>query len=91
MQQFQYENMNRWIVWIVTLVIFSRLHINIKFKFIFKINIVKFLIFNVFIDFNGNHHNFNFFLCRLGFMLQWAGPFFLGFDSLLQHVVKNWI
>ncbi len=75
--------MNRWIVWIVTLVIFSRLHINIKFKFIFKIKIVKFLIFNVFINFNGNHHKILF------LMLQWAGPFLLGFDSLLQHVVKN--
>jgi hypothetical protein len=34
---------------------FSRLHINVKFKTIFKINIVNFLIIHVVINFNGNH------------------------------------
>jgi len=37
---------------------FSRLHTNVKFKAIFQINIVNFLIIHVVIDFNGNHHNF---------------------------------
>jgi hypothetical protein len=35
---------------------YSRLHRNVKFKAIFKINIIKILIIHVFIDFNGNHH-----------------------------------
>ncbi len=35
---------------------FSRIHINIKFKGIFKINIVNILIIHVIIDFNGDHH-----------------------------------
>ncbi len=37
---------------------FFGLHTNVKFKAIFKINIIKFLIIYVVIDFNGNHHNF---------------------------------
>jgi hypothetical protein len=41
----------------ITLAIFSRLHTNIKFKAIFKINIVNFLIIHIVIDFNGDHHN----------------------------------
>jgi hypothetical protein len=36
---------------------FFGLHTNVKFKAIFKINIVNFLIIHVVIDFNGNHHN----------------------------------
>ncbi len=37
---------------------FIGLHTNIKFKAIFKTNIVNFLITHVVIDFNGNHHIF---------------------------------
>jgi len=33
------------------------LYTNVKFKFIFKINIFNFLIVHVVIKFNGNHHN----------------------------------
>ncbi len=35
---------------------FFGLDTNVKFKAIFKINIVNFLITHVVIDFNGNHH-----------------------------------
>jgi hypothetical protein len=35
---------------------YSRLHINVKFKAIFKINIIKFLIIHLIIDINENHH-----------------------------------
>ncbi len=35
---------------------YSTLHTNVKFKAIFKISIIKFLIIHVVIDFNGNHH-----------------------------------
>jgi hypothetical protein len=49
------ENMNKWIVWIVTFVIFFGLHTNVKFKAIFKIDIVNFLIIHVVISFNGDH------------------------------------
>jgi hypothetical protein len=34
----------------------SRLHTNVKFKTMFKINVIKFLIIHVVIKFNGNHH-----------------------------------
>jgi len=34
---------------------YSKLHTNVKFKAIFEINIIKFLIIHVGIDFNGNH------------------------------------
>ncbi len=37
---------------------FCGLHRNVKFKAIFKINNIKFLIIHVVIDFNGNHYNF---------------------------------
>ncbi len=37
---------------------FFRLHTNVKFKAIFRINIVKFLIIHVVIDFNVNHYKF---------------------------------
>jgi hypothetical protein len=37
---------------------FFGLHTNVKFKAIFKINIVNFLIINVVIDFNGKYHNY---------------------------------
>jgi hypothetical protein len=51
---------------------FSTLHTNIKFKTIFKINIVKFLIIHVVIDFNGNHHK-NFGMNSKKIMdLQWT-------------------
>ncbi len=38
--------------------IFSGLHTNVKFKAIFKIEIVNFKIIDVVIKFNGNHHKF---------------------------------
>jgi hypothetical protein len=47
--------MNRWTVWIVTLVIFI-LHTNVKFRAIFKINIFNLNFFHVVINFNGDHH-----------------------------------
>jgi signal recognition particle GTPase len=50
------KSMNRWIVWTITFVIFSRLHTNIKLKTILNINIVNFLIIHVVIDFNWNHY-----------------------------------
>jgi hypothetical protein len=50
------ESMNRWIVWTITLVKFSRLHTNVKFKIVFNIKIINFLIIHVVIDFNENHH-----------------------------------
>ncbi len=43
---------------------YSRLHTNVKFKTIFKINIIKFLIIHVVIDFNGNHHK------KIGWILK---------------------
>jgi hypothetical protein len=48
--------MNRWTIWICHTCDFSGLHTNVKFKAIFKIKIVKFLIIHVVRDFNGNHH-----------------------------------
>jgi hypothetical protein len=36
------ESMNRWIVWTITLVIFSKIHINVEIKTIFNIKIVNF-------------------------------------------------
>jgi hypothetical protein len=47
--------MNRWTAWIVTLVIF-RLHTNVKFKAIFKTDIVHFLINHVVTKFNETYH-----------------------------------
>ncbi len=54
---------------------FFGVHTNIKFKAIFKINIVNFLIIHVVIDFNGNHHKiFGWILRRLWIcngLLKW--------------------
>jgi hypothetical protein len=48
--------MNRGTIWTVTLVIFCRLHSNVKFKAIFKTNIVNFSIIHVVTKFNETHH-----------------------------------
>jgi hypothetical protein len=64
---------------------FSRLHTNVKFKAIFKINIVNFLIIHVVIDFNGNHHNvFGWILKRL-----WICNGLLKWQQYVCHTEKN--
>jgi hypothetical protein len=50
------ENMNRGIVRNCHTCNYFGLHTNVKFKAIFKINIFNFLIVDIFIKFNGNHH-----------------------------------
>jgi hypothetical protein len=50
--------MNMWTIWTIKLVIFFGLYTNVKFKVIFKINIVNLKIIHVVIDFNGYHHKF---------------------------------
>jgi len=47
--------MNRWIIWMITTCNVFGLYTNIKFKAIFKINIVNFLIILIVININGNH------------------------------------
>ncbi len=63
---------------------FSRLHTNVKFKAIFKINIVKILIIYIVIDFNGNHCNFfGWFLKRL-----WIRNGHLKWQHFVCHIEK---
>jgi hypothetical protein len=61
---------------------FSRIRINIKFKCIFKINIVNFLIIHGIIDFNGDHHKF------FGWILKDYG-FVMDFEMTTLHFTQK--
>ncbi len=52
--KFMGENTNRWTIWTIIVVIFLDCRC-LKYKVIFNINSVKFLIIHVAIEFNGNH------------------------------------
>jgi len=77
--------MNKGIIWIVTFLIFLRLHTNIKFKAMFKINIVIKKIIHVFIDFNGNHHK------KIEWTLRrlWIHNGLLKWQHYICHIEKN--
>jgi exonuclease I len=60
------------------------LHTNVKFKVIFKINTVNFLIIHFIIDFNGNHHKcFGWILRRL-----WTRNGLLKWQHYICHIKK---
>ncbi len=60
------------------------LHTNVEYITIFKINIVNLLIIHVFIDFNGNHHNF------FGWILRrlWTRNGLLKWQYYVSHIEK---
>ncbi len=64
---------------------FFGLHTNVKFKAIFRIDIVKILIIHVVIDFNGNHHK------KFGWILRrlWTCIRLLKWQHYVYHTKKK--
>jgi len=63
---------------------YSILHTDVKFKAIFKINIINFLIIQVVIDFNGNHDK------KFGWILRklWTHNELLKWQHYACHIEK---